>query len=131
LFELGIHPETFAALSLVPLVMIAWSVDFVDSKERHQILKAAETEGVRPGEAAFELLQGWLEERPPTRLFDDWRAYINALTRTMPADQVAQLRDHILGRASRVARAAGGLFGLQTVSAAEKALLDQVESAFA
>jgi hypothetical protein len=131
LLTLGIHPETFAALSIVPLVLLAWSDDFVDPKESHQILKAAEMEGIVPGEPAFELLQGWLNERPNPRLFEDWRAYIQALKSRETPERISELRKHVLGRARRVARAAGGAFGFNKVAAAEQALLDKMEAAFA
>jgi hypothetical protein len=127
----GIQPETFAALSLAPLVLLAWADDFLDPKERRVILQVAEKEGIRPGDACHLLLQAWLDERPDPRLIKDWKAYITSLKSSLPPDSFASLREEILGRARRVAQAAGGLFSMASVSAVEKSVLTELESAFA
>jgi hypothetical protein len=41
LMALDIGPETLAALSLVPLVLVAWADGTIDDKERTAVLKAA------------------------------------------------------------------------------------------
>ena len=48
LMELGIRPSTVLALSLVPLMAVAWADGKLDDRERDAVLKAAETRGVAP-----------------------------------------------------------------------------------
>ena len=45
LLEADIHPETFAAVSLIPIVQVAWSDGKLDDKERTSILTAAAEQG--------------------------------------------------------------------------------------
>ena len=49
LIELGIGPETVLALTLVPLIAVAWADGTLDGRERDAIIKAAEEKGVSPG----------------------------------------------------------------------------------
>lgn len=61
---LNIPSETLAAISLVPLVMVAWADGGIDQKERAAVLSAAAEEGLAKGGASYELLGEWLAERP-------------------------------------------------------------------
>jgi hypothetical protein len=51
LIELGIGPETVLALTLVPLIAVAWADGTLDGRERDAIIKAAEEKGVSPNVA--------------------------------------------------------------------------------
>jgi hypothetical protein len=60
LIELGIGPETVLALTLVPLIAVAWADGTLDGRERDAIIKAAEEKGVSPETAGHQLLETWL-----------------------------------------------------------------------
>src|SRR5690606_26860332 len=46
LVELGIGADTIAALSLVPLIKVAWADGAVQDREREAILQGAEDKGI-------------------------------------------------------------------------------------
>jgi hypothetical protein len=131
LVELGIGAGTLAAMTLVPLVEVAWADGKMDDKERDAILKGAEAQGVTPGSDAFVLLQDWLANRPPPRLLSAWRDYIGALCEQMLPEERKKLKSEVLDRARAVAEAAGGFLGLGgKISAEEEQVYGILETAF-
>jgi hypothetical protein len=131
LVELGIGAGTLTAMTLVPLVEVAWADGKMDDKERDAILKGAEAQGVAPGSDAFVLLEDWLANRPPPRLLSAWRDYIGALCEQMLPEERKQLKREVLDRARAVAEAAGGFLGLGSkVSAEEEQVYGILETAF-
>jgi hypothetical protein len=131
LVDLGVDAESWAALSLVPLVEVAWADGALEPREREAILDAAAEEGIAPGSPGQALLDSWLGARPQPSLFATWGAYATGLAAKLDAAQRAELRRDIVERASKVAKAAGGLLGLATVSEAEKRVLAALEKPFA
>lgn len=131
LHDAGIAVETFAALSLVPLVLVAWADGEIQESECEAILRAAAAEGLAPGCAARGLLEGWLAEPPPRALEEAWEAYVRSLVERLEEQEAARLAERVLGRARRVAEAAGGFLGLTLkVSSEEQAVLERLERAF-
>jgi len=131
LVSVGIHPDTWAALALVPLVEVAWANGKVEERERRAILAAAESNGIEPGSPSHELLAGWLERRPDARLLEAWGELTVELCSRLDAHQREALRREILDRARSVAEAAGGLLGLvNKVSREEEVVLAELEKAF-
>ena len=131
LVELGIGAGTLAAMTLVPLVEVAWADGKMDRKERDAILKGAEAQGVEPGSDAFALLEDWLANRPPPRLLAAWRDYVGALCEEMLPEDRKQLKREVLSRARAVAEAAGGFLGMgDKVSLEEEQVYGILETAF-
>jgi hypothetical protein len=131
LVELGIGPETWAALEIVPLIEVAWADAQLDEKERSAVLAAAETNGITPGSPGHELLEDWLTHRPDARLLGAWGEYIVGLCADLDPAQKHALRDEILGRARSVAEAAGGFLGLgNKISREEEVVLQQLAKPF-
>ena len=130
ILALEIAPETLAALTLAPLVAVAWADRSVETQERAAVSEAAEAIGVAPGSPAAELLESWLSRRPGPELMEAWKAYVGALAGSLDEGGRRQLREDLLSRARRVAESAGGFFGVGTVSQAERDLLDELEKAF-
>src|SRR5262249_11736157 len=64
LAELGIRPETLAALTLIPLIEAAWADGVMHAKEREAVLRGAATSGIAPEGASYRLLELWTVERP-------------------------------------------------------------------
>ncbi len=130
LLALEIGPETLAALTLAPLVAVAWADRSVETPERAAVSEAAEAVGVAPGSPAAELLEGWLSKRPGPELMETWKAYVGALTGGLDEAGRRKLGEDLLSRARRVAESAGGFFGVGSVSQAERQVLDELEKAF-
>jgi hypothetical protein len=129
LVAVGITAETLAALSLVPLVAVAWADGKLDAGERKAILQASDELGL--GDAQRVLLDGWLERAPGGELLEAWKGYIASLLGELHAEAVAELRTRLVGGARQVAEAAGGLLGLgNKVSASEAALLAELDACF-
>ncbi len=129
---LGIRAETLPALTLLPLVEVAWADGKLQKRERDAVLAGAESTGIGAKSPSHGLLRLWLEDRPPPDLTSIWREFITALCQELSADERRRLRANIVGRARRVAEAAGGILGLgDRVSAEEEAVLADLERAFA
>jgi hypothetical protein len=131
LAELGIRPETLAALTLVPLIETAWADGVMDAKERAAVLHGAATSGIAPESASYRLLEIWTMERPAPEITAIWREFIAAIAESLSERERAALRAKIIGRAWAVANAAGGfLDAAPSVSAEEHAALASLDSAF-
>ena len=130
LVGLGIDAETVAALSLVPLVEVAWADGKMDGKERDAILRGARASGIEEGSPSDGLLELWTRERPPPDLMVNWKSYIQAVTQELSAEQRWRLEETLIGRARAVAEAAGGFLGIGAVSGAEEMALEEMKSAF-
>jgi hypothetical protein len=131
LVALGVDGGTVAALALVPLVMVAWADGGIDDRERDAVLAGAAEAGLGRQDAASQLLDRWLRERPPGDLLAAWTDYTRAVSAALDGPTRARLQADVLGRARRVAEAAGGFLGVgRKVSAAEDAVLKRLEGAF-
>jgi hypothetical protein len=128
LVTLDIRSDTLAALSLVPLVEVAWADGSMDDSERSAILSAAEDSGISDESAA--LLDGWLVTQPGSEMLSAWKDYISALTSTMDTAARDNLEQELLGRARRVAESAGGFLGIGTISPDEEDKLEELARAF-
>lgn len=131
LLDLGVHPQTVSALSLVPLVMTAWADGTVDAEEREAVLRAAGDCGMKPGCIEHDLLVSWLSRKPARELLEAWEHYIRALCGKLGPEDVRRLKGDLLAHARSVAEASGGFLGLTSkVSAQEEAMLRRLEKAF-
>jgi len=129
LLKTGVGAGTLAAISLAPLVLMAWRDGKLDTHERSAILRAAEERGLEQGTTTYSLIEKWLESRPGKEMKPAWEAYVKSLRERMPKDAYATLREEIVCRTREVARAAGGILGISSVSKSEKALLAEIEAA--
>ncbi|MEZ6090233.1 MAG: hypothetical protein R3C05_19840 [Pirellulaceae bacterium] len=130
LVEQNVCPETISAFRLVPLVSVAWSDGSIQPQESEAIMKAAVENGIKPGTAAHDVLQSWLERKPPHDLLTAWKDYTQSLLKTVSPATVQSLRDDAVGRAEAIATAAGGFLGLGSISSSEQAVIDEVRSVF-
>lgn len=131
LVDLGITAETLAALSLVPLVQVAWADGRIQEAEREALLEAAGAAGIDAESDAFELLTGWLDEQPSPQMLEAWEEYVRALLTSCSDGSRDALRAVTLGRAESVAQAAGGVLGIGKIAASERAVLDRLAAVFA
>ncbi len=130
LFKLDVKPETVAALSVVPLVEVAWADGKIQTEERKAILEAAEERGIVVGTPCHDLLESWLAHQPGPELMKTWKRYANELHENLDRATSDTLKFGLVGRARGVARAAGGILGMLKVSKEEQAVIDELEHAF-
>ncbi len=131
LLDAQITPATLQALSLVPLVRVAWADGDLDEKEQEAILKAASEQGLQANHPGYEALRSWLTEAPSDTLFHTWRNSVRELGMTMSKESFAKVRLEIMERSQRVAKAAGGFLGLGSkISPSEQEELDRIDEAF-
>jgi hypothetical protein len=130
LVELGLNGKTVAALSLVPLIAVAWADGTMQDNERDAILHGAHGKGLEAGTPGHDLLSTWLARKPDDGLFDAWEGYIKALTSQLNDEQRRLLKKQIINFASLIAGSAGGFLGIGKVSGAEQKVLSRIDAAF-
>ena len=130
LIKVGVTPESLSAVSLIPLVSVAWCDNSMESTEQEAILSAASAAGVEKDSAAFKLLSGWLAERPPADLLKSWQTYIAALKTQLDETSLSQLKASVINRAETIAESAGGFLGLGAVSDKEKKAIADLAATF-
>jgi hypothetical protein len=126
LIRVGITAESFTALSLLPLVRIAWADAEIQDSERAAILQAAETEGISKDSTNYQLLKGWLDDRPDPTLLEAWREYAVELAKELDDASLAEVRRITMDRVRRIAELTGGILGLshEISKEEERALID-------
>lgn len=131
LIALDVRPETVTALSLVPLVEVAWADGSLDDNERRVILERAGTSGLAPGSTERTLLEEWLSRKPDPKMLTAWTHLIQGLCQQLSREEAAALKTGLLERARAVAGSSGGFLGMGSkVSVGEADMLKRLESAF-
>ena len=130
LVGLNIEPETLAALTVVPLIQVAWADGSLDAGERAAVLAAAHESGLAAGSPSHQIMDNWLAKPPAAVVFTAWKEYIHAMSGKL--DPVARntLKKSLLDRARAVASATAGVLGVGKISNEEQKVLSQVEAAF-
>jgi hypothetical protein len=130
LMELGIGPETVLAVTLVPLVVVAWADGAIDPKERAVLIRSAEERGIKPGNPAHEMFVRWLEREPRPQLIEAWKQFVRALGAALEEPERLAMHARLMEMARGVAEATGGFLGLTSkISPAEHAALEDLEAA--
>ena len=129
LLDLNLTSDTLAAVSLVPLIHVAWADGDVDDKEKDAILKSASEKGVDKSTDAYELLGNWLTKEPGN-IFDIWKEYVSELISGWNDTKKEELGRDVLERAKEIAEAAGGIMGIGATSKEEAHALNQIKSVF-
>lgn len=130
LAKFKINPQTLAALSVIPLVEVAWADGAVAPEEREAVLKAAIESGIPKDGPGYRQLENWLTTRPDETLLAAWKDYLAALAEKLGAQDYRSVGDKLIANAKGVARAAGGYLGFGSISPSEQKVLDQLAAAF-
>jgi hypothetical protein len=131
LCTLGVDADTWTAVSIAPLVEVAWADGKIDDAERRAVLSGAEANGIASESPGYQLLESWLAHRPDGRLLEVWGAFIVGLCAELGENERKSLKDQILGRARSVAEATGGFLGLGSkISNEEQVILAELAKAF-
>jgi hypothetical protein len=128
--ELGFTPETVTLLPLVPIVQMAWAEGGVTAAERKLVVDLARKRGIGEGSPADRQLSDWLDRQPGRDVFSGALRLIAAMTSTGSGAAADFAGADVIASAEAIASASGGLLGIGKVSAEERALLSQIQSAF-
>ena len=90
LVDMDIHAEIVAALTVVPLIEVAWADGKMEDKEKEAVLKGAGSSGISEDESSYTLLKQWLEHHPGPDLLEA-RAVSAAATRNSQLIRAPQL----------------------------------------
>jgi len=124
-------PQFLAVLGIFPMVEVAWCDREVTLAERKAILTAAHEMGVERETTCHKLLDRWLESRPAAGVSALWADYVRAVCAALEPATAATLKLGVIGRAEKVAAAAGGFLGMgNKISAEERACIDRLAQAF-
>ena len=124
--DLGFTPDTIALLPLIPVLQVAWAEGGVSAGERAAIVSLARKRGIATGGEADHQLDAWLEQRPSSETFRKAMRLIAAMI-DHPGDGFQDITaDDLLKYCEQIAHASGGIFGIGSVSAEERAALQQV-----
>lgn len=122
--DLGFTPDTVSLLPLVPIVQVAWAEGGITPAERKLVLELARRRGIEAGSAADLRLTDWLERQPSADVFVRATRLISAmLASDAPRDLTAE---DLVKHCESIAAASGGMLGIGRVSAAERAMLEQI-----
>lgn len=123
---LGFTPKTIALLPLVPVLQVAWAEGGISTAEREMIINLARARDVAPGSEADQLLHEWLDRRPSEDTFRKAGRLIAAMLDHPQGAEMQVSADDLIKYCEQIAHASGGIFGFGSVSAEEKAALQQV-----
>ena len=128
---LGIRVDTLSALTLIPLIEVAWCDGVMDAAERQAVLAGAVSAGIEPGSTSYRLLEIWIAEAQAPDLIELWHDFTGALCKRLTPAEARRLERNILGRARAVAAAAGDARDRSPhISSAEEACLARLGEAF-
>ena len=131
LIQLDVQVETLAALSVVPLVEVAWADGRIEERERDAIMQGAQSLEIKLGSIEYDLLDEWLKHQPEPTLLAAWSQYVQGLCAQMSPPEKEAFRTSFMGKARAVAEAAGGFLGIgNKVSPAEEKMLKTLADAF-
>jgi tellurite resistance protein len=128
LAQLGLDRDNWRAVSLLPLIEVAWADGKIQPAERKLLIEVAGRHGIHPGSA---FLKRWLGKRPARTDFLRARTLLLQLWGRAGPDEVRQPEtlEQLLDLCLRIAEAAGGLFGiLFTVEPAERECMAEIAS---
>ena len=128
LVENGITVETFAAITLTPLVLVAWADNHLDDNEKASILEKAKSKGV--SEEIMSVLADWMSKRPSASLKVAWVSFMTEYVQSLEGPHRSALKAEILGDSTDVAASSGGFFGFGGISETEQELIDELSSVF-
>jgi hypothetical protein len=126
---LGFTPETVSLLPLVPIVQVAWAEGGISEDERRLIIQFARQRGIAPGSEPDQKLAEWLKTQPSEVVFSRATRLIRAMLDDQSSGQQELKIDDLIRRCEEIAAASGGVLGFRKISADERALLGQIESA--
>lgn len=127
---LGFTPDTVALLPFVPLIQVAWAEGGVSDAERKLVIQLARSRGIAEASPADRQLSDWLATRPSADVFARATRLVRAVFAAPGRPQQGVMTaDELVDYCDGIAAASGGLFGINRISAEERALLAAIAAA--
>ena len=123
---LGFTPDTVILLPLVPVVSMAWADGSVAQAEHDLIVKLARSRGVEEGSPADQQLSAWLMRRPGPDVLTNATRLIRGMLDAQTSEHAELTPDDLVRYSESIAAASGGVFGINRISADERALLTTI-----
>lgn len=125
--ETGLGAKTWTAITLIPMVLTAWSDGLIEEPEELKL----ETLGLELPVQGQGLLKLWLSRPPGEELFTLWKGFIHHLKRQAKNHHaLKQLKNLILKQCEILARSSGGVLGIGSINSKEKNFIHQLEDVF-
>ncbi len=124
--QLGLDRQNWRAVSLLPLIEVAWADGRIQPAERKLLVAAAARHGIQPGSP---FLARWLSKRPSKAAFLKARILLVHLWRRAHEENLPPLTtlEELLDLCVEVAESAGGVFGvLFPIEPAERDVITQI-----
>lgn len=129
--------EKLAALTLAPLVEVAWADGRVTMAERQGVLQAAQEIGLsQHTEFCRTTLMRWLHASPPTEALERWRRLLAPVLTASESRTARKSARRLLDEAEKIARTdersyiEGGPI-LSGITESEQRVLDELAAALA
>ncbi len=122
LHKLGLDADSFRAVTLLPLVEVAWADQSVQPQERKAILLIAKGHDLLRGRAA-DVVEDWLTHRPSDDTFALGRRVLATLAHRktgLGADVPEHVIETVVDLCAVVAESVGGLFGVFFTTSADE-----------
>jgi hypothetical protein len=121
-------PQSLLAISLAPLIEIAWAGGGVVEHQQVAILEWARDQGLEPAHPAWRSLMQWMNVDPRPHLFASWREhYVNRLSRILAWQARQAWMRNVLDRVEAIARMrAPGSEPRYPLSSDQRRVLEQV-----
>lgn len=127
---LGFTPDTAWLIEWLPAVQVGW-LKGLTRAERDWLLNRIRTRRSPIVESAARRLDEWLTTKPDDTLFEAARQALRARLAGANPDERDALRSAVLDAARGVAASSGGVLGIGSVSADERAALDALATELA
>lgn len=124
---LGLDPDTYRVVLLLPLIEVAWADGEIQAGERDAILGFAKGNDLLAGRS-HSVVEDWLTDRPSADYFERARAALVKLAHDGafgPEVSPAQV-DDVVEYCSVIASSAGGFMGYFHTSAEEEVAMRKI-----
>ena len=128
--HIGPGVDVVPTMAILPLVEVAWCDGDVSAAEKKAILKATVDLGMPENSPFYLFLQNWLDAKPSAAALDLWKLYVKDFMAKVDPVTAVKIQEGIMGRAEKVAAAAGGILGFHKISDAERKCLNDLRAAF-
>lgn len=126
---LGFSADTLSLLPLVPILQVAWADADVSPAERKLVLEIARHRGIAEGSPADHQLAEWLTHRPSPAVFSRAGRLVAAMLAAGSNTAQDLSATDLVKYCESIAAASGGILGLAKVSPAERAAIEQIQTA--
>jgi tellurite resistance protein len=128
LADLGMDEQSIQALPLLPLVQVAWADGEVQAAER-TVIEALAANQFGLSDEGNRLLANWLRYPPTATYLQKGREALLMVARRDQDGFDEEVLNDVVKLAKKVAKAAGGLFGIGAISASEGEAIKEIAAA--